>query len=101
MISRPADVRLTIVKKYGRPINQRTGTLTSEPVTGGMVGPTRGGWIRVEIGADGPVCELVGTNRRRLVVRSIPLGTATALMARGVPSVVRHSSLSRPVSAHT
>lgn len=74
------------MKKYGRP---------NERAAKGL------GWVRVEMAASGPVCHMVTTTHRRLVVRAIPLETATALMARGVPSVVRHPSYSRPISART
>ena len=83
-----ADVRLSIVNQYGAP----------------TVGLTKMGWVRVELSSDGPRCEVVGTYRRRVVVRRVPLATATALMARGVPSVVRqprHPEGHRPVPAHT
>ncbi|HEX6595980.1 MAG TPA: hypothetical protein VF045_03540 [Acidimicrobiales bacterium] len=66
-----------------------------------ITGVDRVGWVRIELRDSGPVCHVVGTTRRRMIERPVPLATATALMARGVPSVVRHPSNSRPVAART
>jgi hypothetical protein len=64
-----------------------------------MVGLTRVGWVRVELGPDGPSCQLVGTYRHRVVTRRISVATATGLITRGVPSVIRHREGHRPVPA--
>lgn len=48
-------------------------------------------WVRIVLTDDEPVCEVVGIGHRRPVVRRIPLHTATALAASGVPTVVRRS----------
>ncbi|HVL27715.1 MAG TPA: hypothetical protein VM390_06180 [Acidimicrobiales bacterium] len=69
--------------------------------TAAVAGVDRVGWVRVEIGDAGPTCQVVGTTRRRVVTRRVTLPVATALIARGIPSVVRHRSLSRPVAART
>lgn len=53
------------------------------------LGLRRVGWVRVVLGAGAPRCQVVGTSFRRPVVREIPLRTATALLAAGVPGVVR------------
>jgi hypothetical protein len=62
-----------------------------------LLGPVRVAWVRVELGAGRPVCHLVGTAHGRPVERRIPLATATALMARGAPSLVRRRPAPRPV----
>ncbi|MEW6154723.1 MAG: hypothetical protein AB1673_12135 [Actinomycetota bacterium] len=62
---------------------------------------TRVCWVRVEVGDGGPVCHVVGTHRRRVATCPVPLAVATALMARGVPSVVRHRPLHRRQLAET
>lgn len=48
-----------------------------------------------------PVCRVVGTTRRRVVTRRITLARATALIASGVPSVVRHPVGRQPEPAHS
>ncbi len=58
-------------------------------------------WVKVEVGPGGPVCHLVGPLHRRPVESPIPLATATRLMAAGVPSVVRHGNVHRPLAART
>lgn len=65
------------------------------------IGVDRIRWVRVEVGDAGPTCHVYGTTHRRPVVRQVSLATATALIARGVPSVVRHPSVSRRVTART
>lgn len=70
------------------------------PITG-TAGVDRVSFVRIEVGNTSPTCHVVGTTRRRPVMRRVPLATATALMAQGVPSVVRHPSSSRPVAART
>ena len=64
-------------------------------------GLTRIGFVRVEVGDGAPTCHVVGTLRHRLVARPVPVGVATALIAQGVPSVVRHPDVHRPVAAQT
>jgi hypothetical protein len=55
------------------------------------VGLRRVSWVRVDVDADGAVrCQLAGIGHRRPVVRRLPLRTAAALAAAGVPLVVRH-----------
>ncbi len=66
-----------------------------------MIGLTRVGWVKIEVGESGPACSIVGTRRHRVVTRPVSVATATALMALGVPSVVRHRSSSRPVAVRT
>ncbi|MFP5316984.1 MAG: hypothetical protein ACLGI2_01675 [Acidimicrobiia bacterium] len=66
-----------------------------------ITGVDRVRWVRVEIRDGSPVCHVAGTTRRRPVMRQVSLATATALIARGVPSVVRHPSVSRRVAART
>ena len=46
-------------------------------------------WVRVVLTESGPVCEVAGVGHRLPAVRRVPLATATALAARGVPTVVR------------
>ena len=64
-------------------------------------GLSRIGYVRVEVGDGGPTCHVVGTAHRRLAVRPVPVAVATALIAKGVPSVVRHQPVHRPVPADT
>jgi hypothetical protein len=64
-----------------------------------MIGSTRVRWVTVELGDEGATCAVVGIRRHRMVTRRVPLATATALMARGVPPVVRHRKHCRPVAA--
>ena len=45
-------------------------------------------WVRITVGSSGPVCMVAGQAHRRPVVRSVPLRTATALLAAGVPGWV-------------
>lgn len=66
-----------------------------------IAGVTRIGWVRVEVGDGNPVCHVVGTNRRRVVTRRITLARATALIASGVPSVVRCPAGRQPAPAHS
>jgi hypothetical protein len=61
---------------------------------------TRVGWVRVDVRDGTPVCHVVGTNRRRVVSRRITLARATALIASGVPSVVRRPAGRSPEPAH-
>lgn len=53
------------------------------------LGLRRVSWVRIVVGPDGPRCDVVGTGHRRTHIRRVPLHTATALMAAGVPGVVR------------
>lgn len=46
-------------------------------------------WVRVLLTAGGPRCEVEGVVHRRPVRRVVPLHAATALVAAGVPVVVR------------
>ena len=66
-----------------------------------MVGLARVRWVRVEVGEGGPTCHVYGTTGRRAAVRRVPLRVATALIAQGVPSVVRHPPVHRRVPAET
>ncbi|MDP9386608.1 MAG: hypothetical protein M3Q48_01430 [Actinomycetota bacterium] len=54
-----------------------------------QLGLRRVGWVRVVLDADGPRCQVVGTSFRLPVVRDVPVRTAAALLAAGVPGVVR------------
>lgn len=56
------------------------------------VGMRRVQWVRITMNEDGPACELVGVGHRLPVVRRVPLRTAAALTATGVPVVVRRAA---------
>ncbi|MGH9282160.1 MAG: hypothetical protein ACRD0S_04415 [Acidimicrobiales bacterium] len=45
-------------------------------------------WVRITMSPSGPRCQVAGMAHRRPVVRSVPLRTATALLAAGVPGWV-------------
>lgn len=55
------------------------------------VGLRRVRWVRMTMGKDGPAFEVVGVGHRLPVVRRVPLRTAAALVASGVPFVVHGS----------
>lgn len=46
-------------------------------------------WVRFVVADGATRCEAVGTGHRLPTVRPIPLDTALALVAAGVPSVIR------------
>lgn len=46
-------------------------------------------WVRIVLRPGGASCEVAGLAHRRPVARTVPLRTATALLAAGVPGVVR------------
>ena len=58
-----------------------------------MLGFTRPGWVLVELNDGHAEAFLIGTARRRMVKRRVPVRTAAALIAEGLPSVVRHTSV--------
>lgn len=61
----------------------------------GVSGMRRVSWVRFVV-ADGHTrCEVVGTGHRLPTVRTVSLETALALVATGVPSVIR-SGLGQP-----
>ncbi len=60
------------------------------------VGLRRVSWVRVVVGADGARCHVAGLLHRRPVVLGIPLSTATALIASGVPALVVGTRTSEP-----
>ena len=53
------------------------------------LGLQRVNWVRIVLRSGGASCEVAGLAHRRPVLRTVPLGTATALLAAGVPGVVR------------
>ena len=55
------------------------------------LGLQRVSWVSIVIGPAGPRCEVAGVAHRRPVVRALPLRTAAALVAAGVPALVRSS----------
>jgi len=46
-------------------------------------------WVRFVVGEGRTRCEAVGTGHRLPTVRAVSLDTALALVAAGVPSVIR------------
>jgi hypothetical protein len=54
-------------------------------------------WVRIDLTGDAPRAEVAGIANRQPVVQPIPLRTAEALSAAGVPTLVRRSSESTPV----
>ena len=53
------------------------------------LGLQRVNWVRIVLRPGGASCEVAGLAHRRPVLRTVPLRTATALLAAGVPGVVR------------
>ena len=53
------------------------------------LGLQRVNWVRVLIHDRGTRCQVAGIAHRRPVLRTVPLRTAAALMAAGVPGWVR------------
>jgi hypothetical protein len=53
------------------------------------LGLQRVSWVRIVLRPGGASCEVAGVGHRRPVLRTVPLRTATALLAAGVPGVVR------------
>ncbi|HVM01469.1 MAG TPA: hypothetical protein VM263_02270 [Acidimicrobiales bacterium] len=53
------------------------------------LGLQRVSWVRIVVGPGRTTCEVAGMAHRRPVLRTVPLRTATALLAAGVPGVVR------------
>lgn len=53
------------------------------------LGLERVNWVRVVHGPAGARCHVAGIAHRRPVLRRVPLRTASALLAAGVPGVVR------------
>ena len=50
-------------------------------------------WVRVACGGDGPArCEVSGLGHRLPVTLPVPLATASALIASGVPAVIEGDS---------
>lgn len=49
-------------------------------------------WVRILLTEGDSVCDVAGVGYRLPVVRRIPLHTATALAASGVPTIVRRVS---------
>ena len=58
-------------------------------------------WVRITMGASGPRCRVAGIAHRRPVVRTVPLRTATALLAAGVPGWVDGAGTTEPAAAVT
>lgn len=54
-----------------------------------QLGLQRVSWVRIVVGPERTTCEVAGMAHRRPVLRTVPLRTATALLAAGVPGVVR------------
>ena len=77
--------------------------MRGDPQTAPAVGPTRCPelglervtWVRIVVGPGGPQCVVAGVAHRRPVLRRIPARTAAALMAAGVPGVVRSATRER------
>lgn len=53
------------------------------------LGLQRVSWVSIVMSADEPRCHVAGVAHRRPVVRTLPLRTAAALVAAGVPAFVR------------
>ena len=53
------------------------------------LGLQRVNWVRILVQEQGTRCQVAGIAHRRPVLRTVPLRTATALMAAGVPGWVR------------
>ena len=53
------------------------------------LGLQRVNWVRILVHDGGTRCQVAGIGHRRPVVRTVPLRTATALMAAGVPGWTR------------
>ena len=45
-------------------------------------------WVRIDLRADRPICEVGGVGHRHPVRRQVPLGLASRLIAAGVPSII-------------
>ena len=60
------------------------------------VGLRRVSWVRIVFSDGEPVCEVAGIGHRVPAIRRIPLSTAAALAAAGVPTVVRNASTAAP-----
>lgn len=56
-------------------------------------------WVRILADQAGTQCTVAGIAHRRPVVRSIPLRTATALLAAGVPGWVSWARTPAPAPA--
>ena len=50
-------------------------------------------WVRIDLTADVPRAEVAGIGHRQPVIRPIPLRTANALAASGVPTLVRRAEV--------
>ena len=70
--------------------------------TGGVALPQLGlervNWVRIVVEPTGARCQVVGIAHRRPVARTVPLRTAAALVAAGVPRVVHR--VPAPASAN-
>jgi hypothetical protein len=56
-------------------------------------------WVRITLEPSGPRCQVAGMAHRRPVVRAVPLRTATALLAAGVPGWVQGARVSAATPA--
>ena len=64
---------------------------TPPPAACPELGLQRVSWVRIVLGRGEPRCQVAGVAHRRPVVRTLPLRTAAALVAAGVPAFVRSS----------
>ncbi len=98
----PGGIRLALAPVQGAPQRWQQGLPSRWRALGlhqSKLGLRRVLWVRIVIGDEGSVCDVGGIAHRRPVVRRIPLSTATALVASGVPAVVRRAR--SPSSAPT
>lgn len=65
------------------------------------LGLQRVNWVRILVHDDGTRCQVAGIAHRRPVLRTVPLRTATALMAAGVPGWVRPAPEAAAVARKT
>ena len=65
------------------------GVPQAERATCPELGLQRVNWVRIVVRPGGTSCQVAGLAHRGPVLRSVPLRTATALLAAGVPGVVR------------
>ncbi|MGH9178592.1 MAG: hypothetical protein ACRD0N_08575 [Acidimicrobiales bacterium] len=73
--------------------------MAGRPQAAPQLGLQRVHWVRITVGPSGPVCLVAGQAHRRPVVRSVPLRTATALLAAGVPGWVQGAGATTPEPA--
>ncbi len=67
--------------------NRNAPVLTQSPAQ--LLGLRRVSWVRITVTDGQAHCEVVGIGHRRPAVHPVSLDTAAALVAGGVPSVIR------------